>query len=115
MKQQKQNRRKTEGKQKQTKKKNFDTKVFSKDFITESFVKKVLETFKYLPDIIWSMVCPTLTVNNKNCFSKNSQKNLTFVFLWFCSFQLTEKAGSAVHKNGQNNDSFGQISKIFER
>ena len=111
MKQQKQNRRKT----KANKEKKFDIKVFSKDFNTESFVKKVLETFKYLPDIIWSMVCPTLTVNNKNCFSKNSQKNLTFVFLWFCSFQLTEKAGSAVHKNGQNNDSFGQISKIFER
>ena len=111
MKQQKQNRRKL----KQTKKKKFDMKVFSKDFNTESFVKKVLETFKYLPDIIWSQVCPTLTVNNKSCFSKNSQKNPTFVFLWFCSFQLTEKAGSAVHKDGQNNDSFGQISKFFER
>ena len=51
----------------------------------------------------------------------NLRVKFFFCFVWFCfspflfSFpSAVEKAGSAVHKNSQNNDSFGQICKIFE-
>ena len=48
-------------------------------FHIESLVKNVLETFEYLPDNIWSHVCPTLTVNKKIGSSKNS--NVVIVVL----------------------------------